>query len=171
MRGQTLRFSKTLALMAVSLLVLAQYMLPIAKGQQNKEIIGNVGIYSDSSFEAPDWVKNAVFYQIFPDRFRDGNTGNNAWGDGASGDILWKNSGDWPSIVYAANRTWGEYPYLGAPYGRDWFGGDLQGVQEKASYLADLGITSIWFNPIMDSTDNHGYNGYRLQVDKSVFRC
>jgi len=104
-----------------------------------------------------EWMKHAIFYQIYPDRFRDGNPNNNAWGDGTSGDILWKNPGDWPSTVYAANRTWGEYPYLDAPYGRDWFGGDLQGVAEKASYLADLGITAIWFNPTMDSTDNHGY--------------
>jgi len=153
-----MRFYKTLALMAISLLLFTPYISPIVKEPQNNKVTDNISINSNSSFKTLDWVKHAIFYQIYPDRFRDGTPNNNARGDGSSwGDILWKNPGDWPSTVYAANRTWGEYPYLNPPYGRDWFGGDLQGVEEKASYLADLGITSIWFNPTMDSTDNHGY--------------
>lgn len=153
--ARAMRFYKTLALMAISLLLLTPYMSPVVKEPQNNGVINNI-IY-ESSLETPDWVKNAVFYQIYPDRFRDGNPNNNARGDGSSwGDILWKAYGGNPT-VYAANRTWGEYPYLNPPWGRDWFGGDLQGVEEKASYLADLGVTAIWFNPTMDSTDNHGY--------------
>lgn len=145
--------------MTITLLLFALCTSLVATEAQasSSKTIDNANINSGSSFKTPDWVKNAIFYQIFPDRFRDGNPDNNAWGNGTSGDILWKNPGDWPSTVYAVNRTWGEYPYLDPPYGRDWFGGDLQGVQEKASYLSDLGITAIWFNPIMDSTDNHGY--------------
>jgi len=109
----------------------------------------------NNTFRTPDWAKNAIIYQIFPDRFRDGDPNNNAVGDGGSGDILWK---EWSRgrIIYAEKRQWNELPEeLGL--GRDWFGGDLKGVQDKAQYLADLGITAIYFNPIMDSTDNHGY--------------
>ena len=106
---------------------------------------------SDPAFKTPDWVKNAIFYQIFPDRFRDGNAANNP----ENGDLLWK---EWSrgDANYAQKMNWTDLPEEPAS-GRDWFGGDLQGVQEKAQYLADLGVTAIYFNPLMDSTDNHGY--------------
>jgi alpha-glucosidase len=110
---------------------------------------------SNTTFKTPEWVKHAIFYQIFPDRFRDGDSSNNAIGTGISGDALWKS---WPrgSAVYAVNTPWNQLPEEPAQ-GKDWFGGDLKGVQDEAQYLADLGITAIYFNPIMDSTDNHGY--------------
>jgi alpha-glucosidase len=114
---------------------------------------------NNTTFKTPDWVKNAVFYQIFPDRFRNGDSTNDPVGDGKSGDILWKAWNgtilEYPA-VYALKMQWTQFPEEPAK-GRDWFGGDLKGVQDEAQYLADLGITAIYLNPIMDSTDNHGY--------------
>lgn len=79
----------------------------------------------------PDWVKDAVFYQIFPDRF-------------AKSERLTK-----PTNL----QTWGDKPTFHA-----FQGGDLLGVAEKLDYLADLGITAIYFNPIFASTANHRYH-------------
>lgn len=87
----------------------------------------------------PDWVKNAIFYQIFPDRF-------------AKSDFLEK-----PTHI----EPWD------APVTRHGFkGGDLKGVFEKLDYLQDLGVTAIYFNPIFASAANHRYHTYDyFQVD------
>jgi glycosidase len=119
-------------------------------------------VTADSAFKTPDWVKNAIFYQIFPDRFRNGDPSNDPVGNGTSGDVLWKAwTGGTPiqsyPAVYALKMPWTSLPVEGPGASADWFGGDLKGVQDKAQYLADLGITAIYFNPTMDSTDNRGY--------------
>jgi len=81
----------------------------------------------------PDWVKNAVFYQIFPDRF-------------AKSASLEK-----PTHL----EPWQ------APLTRTGFkGGDLLGVYEKLDYLQDLGINAIYLNPIFTSAANHRYHTY-----------
>jgi neopullulanase len=87
----------------------------------------------------PDWVKNAVFYQIFPDRF-------------AKSKKIEK-----PTYIEPWN----------SPITRDGFkGGDLQGVTENLDYLEDLGINAIYFNPIFSSTANHRYHTFDyMQVD------
>jgi cyclomaltodextrinase len=79
----------------------------------------------------PEWVQDAIFYQIFPDRFANGNTEN-----------------DPPNIV-----RWGTPP---TPWGFQ--GGDLLGIQKRFDYLLDLGITAIYLNPIFQSTSTHRYN-------------
>lgn len=81
----------------------------------------------------PDWVKNAVFYQIFPDRF-------------AKSDSLEK-----PTYIEAWD----------APLTRHGFkGGDLLGVYEKLDYLQDLGVNAIYFNPVFTAAANHRYHTY-----------
>jgi cyclomaltodextrinase len=79
----------------------------------------------------PDWVHDAVFYQIFPDRFANGDTTN-----------------DPPNV-----QPWGAPPTLW-----NFQGGDLQGVIQKLDYLLDLGITAIYLNPIFQATSVHRYN-------------
>ena len=79
----------------------------------------------------PDWVKHAVFYQIFPDRFaRSGR-------------------GDQPSNL----EPWDSDP---TTYG--YKGGDLWGVLERLDYLQELGVTALYFNPIFQSASNHRYH-------------
>ncbi len=82
---------------------------------------------------APEWVKHAVFYQIFPDRFANGEPGLN------------------PENV----EPWGSPPRL-----HNFMGGDLKGVIDHLDYVQQLGITAIYFNPIFQATSNHKYNTF-----------
>ncbi len=79
----------------------------------------------------PDWVKHAVFYQIFPDRFA--------------------RSGRLPKPTNLE-------PWDGDPTPRGYKGGDLLGVVERLDYLQDLGVTALSFNPIFQSASNHRYH-------------
>ncbi len=89
--------------------------------------------------KTPDWVKDAVFYQIFPERF-------------ASSSELPK-----PSNLE---------PWDTPPTAEGFKGGDLLGVAEKIDYLAALGVTAIYFNPIFQSASNHRYHTHDYyQVD------
>ncbi len=89
--------------------------------------------------QTPDWVRDAIFYQIFPDRF-------------ARSLSVPKPSGI---------DAWGDPP---TPHGYQ--GGDLVGVAEKLDYLADLGVTAIYFTPIFQSASNHRYHTHDyLRVD------
>ncbi len=87
----------------------------------------------------PDWVKNAVFYQIFPDRF------------------AWSRRVEKPGNF----ETWDSAPTVNG-----FKGGDLLGVAEKLDYLEDLGVNAIYFNPIFQSASNHRYHTHDyFQVD------
>ncbi|MGH3071233.1 MAG: alpha-amylase family glycosyl hydrolase [Gaiellaceae bacterium] len=110
----------------------------------------------EPGFAAPGWASSAVIYQIFPDRFRNGNRRN----DPRAGDERY----DEPVIT----KTWNALPegfcrnYTGGcsegPRGRDYFGGDLKGVRQKLDYLQQLGVTAIYFNPIFWARSNHRYD-------------
>lgn len=99
-----------------------------------------------AGYHAPDWVRDAVFYQIFPDRFADGDPANNV----RDGEYLYRGR-----PVRA--RAWGEPPSKGNG-GAEFFGGDLQGVAQKIDYLADLGVSAIYLNPIFTAPSNHKYD-------------
>jgi glycosidase len=115
--------------------------------------------------EAPTWSQNAIWYQIFAERFRNGDTLN----DPKVSDI--KHS--YPH-TYSKNWSitpWGQQWYKMSSweteeYGNDFYkaaqsrryGGDLQGVLDKLDYFQDLGITAIFFNPLNDSPSLHKYD-------------
>jgi alpha-glucosidase len=101
-----------------------------------------------ADYQAPTWVRSAVFYQIFPDRFHNGDPSNDV-PDGA-----WSSEGK-----TTKRRPWGALPSSWSESGSlDFFGGDLAGVQQKLDYLRDLGVNAIYLNPIFDSETNHGYD-------------
>ena len=116
----------------------------------------------DPSFATPDWVKDAIVYQIFPDRFRDGDPGN----DTPVGTFFY-GAGE-PDTIYRSNGTdWNEPicdPRNGAPgdcldhYSQNFYGGDLQGIVDQLDYLQDLGVGAIYLNPIFESPSNHKYD-------------
>ena len=97
-------------------------------------------------FKTPLWAKGAIMYQIYVDRFCNGDTTNDVLTDEYS---------------YINEHTvkvddWGKYP---AAMGvREFYGGDLQGVLDKMDYLENLGIEVIYFNPLFVSPSNHKYD-------------
>lgn len=97
-------------------------------------------------FHTPDWAKGAVMYQIFVDRFYNGDPTNDVV------DREYFYIGDGVRRV----TNWGQNPaYMGV---REFYGGDLQGVRDKLDYLQDLGVDVIYFNPIFVSPSNHKYD-------------
>jgi glycosidase len=144
----------------------------------------------EPGFTTPAWARGAFIYQIFPDRFRNGNAGNDpvpGSRTGLASDPRYAYPGGDPGGS-AANPAWDQVVELPwdalpegycrnyqsptsecpkrfaspgdreGPRGRDYFGGDLQGVIEKLDYLDQLGVTAIYFNPIFDGGSNHGYD-------------
>lgn len=109
----------------------------------------------DPEFQIPDWAKDVIYYYIFPERFKNGDKTN----DPKPGIRKFYDSQD---IEFHDN--WNERPYLpGDPgaddiYCNDFFGGDLAGVIQKLDYLKDLGINTIYFNPIFQAPSNHKYD-------------
>lgn len=81
--------------------------------------------------ETPDWAADAVFYQIFPERFFNADRSND------------------PEGV----RPWGGVPEL-----FNFFGGDLEGIIRKLPYLEDLGVTALYLNPVFEAPTNHKYD-------------
>ncbi len=97
-------------------------------------------------FTTPDWAKGAVFYQIFVDRFCNGDASNDVE------DREYIYIGEPTTKV----RDWSKYP---ASMGvREFYGGDLQGIMDKLDYLQDLGVDAIYLNPIFVSPSNHKYD-------------
>jgi glycosidase/fibronectin type 3 domain-containing protein len=109
-------------------------------------------------FETPDWMKNAVVYQIFPDRFYNGQVGNDPKPKDPSvydNPVLVQS---WDDLPEGYCRAYEDVACEEGPLGRDFFGGDLKGVREKLDYLKDLGVTAIYFNPIFRAPSNHLYD-------------
>ena len=114
----------------------------------------------------PQWAKTVVWYQIFPERFRDGDISNNPTLEnikGADPQELPKSweihpwESDWYKLQdYEINN--GE-PEMWKHLLRRRYGGDLQGIIDKLDYLQDLGITAIYLNPIFQSPSLHKYDG------------
>ncbi|MCH5320558.1 MAG: glycoside hydrolase family 13 protein [Eubacterium sp.] len=99
----------------------------------------------DKNFKTPDFLKGGIIYQIFPDRF---------YNSGAE-------KKDVPSV--RVMRKWGEEPFwkeeqMNGIWNNDFFGGDLKGIEEKLEYIADLGVSCIYINPIFEAHSNHRYD-------------
>jgi cyclomaltodextrinase len=91
--------------------------------------------------QTPEWVKHAVFYQIFPDRFARS-----------------------PRTQHPRGITF--KPWGSPPEEQGYQGGDLRGIVDKLDYLQTLGITALYLNPIFSSAANHRYHAYDyMQVD------
>ncbi|BBF44784.1 neopullulanase [Lachnospiraceae bacterium KM106-2] len=97
-------------------------------------------------FKTPDWAKGAVFYQIFVDRFFNGDTSNDV---------------EDREYIYIGEPTvkvtdWNKYPAnMGV---REFYGGDLKGIMKKLDYIQSLGVDAIYLNPIFVSPSNHKYD-------------
>lgn len=88
-------------------------------------------------FRTPRWAREAIFYQIFPERFANGDTSNDPPG----------------------TRPWRYEPLPRGPEGWNaYYGGDLEGVAAHVDYLRALGVTAVYLNPIFEAESNHKYN-------------
>jgi len=96
-----------------------------------------IGISASESLRAqpasfvPEWVKDAIFYQIFPERFANGDPTNDPLG----------------------TEPWG-----GEPKAKNYFGGDLIGITDHLDYISSLGVNALYLNPIFESNSNHKYH-------------
>ena len=109
----------------------------------------------DPDYYTPEWMRNAVIYQIFPDRFRNSDPSNDP-----DESVVFYDSQH--AIVH---DTWNEPPLdprQPGPFQNQWnvdfFGGDLAGIIERLDYLHDLGVTAIYLNPIFEARSNHRYD-------------
>jgi glycosidase len=123
---------------------------------------GTVTTYK-ADFSTPTWLHNSAVYQIFPDRFRNGDITND-----------WCRSGNTtgcPSLYSSApsnniiHTTWNEAmrdprqaPINNNAFGSQFYGGDLKGVEDKLDYIKGLGFDTIYFTPIFAGRSNHGYD-------------
>ncbi|MCI3927690.1 alpha-glycosidase [Paenibacillus sp. TRM 82003] len=97
-------------------------------------------LHASEVFQPPAWVKDAVFYQIFPERFANGD----------------------PSNDPEETLPWG-----GKPEWFNYFGGDLQGVLDHLDHLSELGVNAIYFTPLFQARTNHKYDTEDyLRVDR-----
>lgn len=105
---------------------------------------GDFGFIPD--FKVPDWAKGTVFYQIFPDRFCNGNPDNDVCDNEyyyTGGHV--KHIAEWYKMPDELDV-------------HNFYGGDLQGVMQKLDYLQSLGVEAIYFNPLFVSPSNHKYD-------------
>ena len=110
---------------------------------------------STEDYHTPDWAKEAIAYQIFPDRFYNGDKSNDNARTTARG------------YQPIQHHSWDELPanHSKTPEKdgdlqdcNDFFGGDLAGITAKLDYLKELGVTAIYVNPMMSGCSNHRYD-------------
>ncbi|MGH8853805.1 MAG: alpha-amylase family glycosyl hydrolase [Telluria sp.] len=106
-------------------------------------------------FRVPDWARDAIVYHIFPDRFRNGDPGN----DPRPGVDTYQDRG------VELHRNWLERPYRpgsgdgsDSSHNNDFYGGDLRGVIDKLDYIADLGVNTLYLTPLFRAASNHKYD-------------
>jgi glycosidase len=114
----------------------------------------------------PDWTKDAIWYQIFPERFRNGDSSNDPTIQQLEGTYPLEMPKKWQ--IHPWGSDWYELQSYELQNGekelwkhllRRRYGGDLQGIIDKLDYLSELGITAIYLNPVFDSPSMHKYDG------------
>ena len=101
-----------------------------------------------ADYQAPAWVRESVFYQIFPDRFADGDPSNNV------------HEGEFEYAGFRSRlRRWGEPLTTGSRAAMvEFYGGDLPGITTHLDYIADLGVNALYLNPVFTAFSNHRYD-------------
>ena len=132
------------------------YYFMVEKGEE-KVRYSKLGVTEETDYKysfvvrpgvhVPDWAKGAVFYQIFVDRFCNGDPSN---------DVLNREYLYVDGIPSTSAHNWSE-DSLALDVGR-FYGGDLQGVLDKLDYIKSLGVNAIYFNPLFVSPSNHKYD-------------
>ncbi len=116
-----------------------------AYSYETQEPMWQLTVYA-ADYTTPDWLSGGIMYQIFPDRFFCSGTAKDGVPDGR-----------------VLHERWDEEPVWrpdeqGRVLNNDFFGGDLDGIREKLDYLAGLGVTCLYLNPIFEAGSNHRYD-------------
>ncbi|CAH0344100.1 alpha-amylase family glycosyl hydrolase [Bacillus sp. CECT 9360] len=142
------------------------------EGNTGTAVDSNAGLFQmtvyDPQYKTPDWMKEAVVYQIFPDRFFNGNKKN----DKA------KNTSRGPEPI--EQQDWNELPdnprlidregYDGdGIWSNDFYGGDIAGIQKKLDYIESLGVNTLYLNPINHAASNHKYDATDYKAMDPMF--
>lgn len=118
-----------------------------------------------SGYKTPDWMKNAIMYQIFPERFYDGDVSNDLAQTTARGTSMYEYVKDWYVLpenpeqeqlnpeLYPSNAYRGD-----GNYNNEIYGGDLKGITQKIDYLKAIGVNVIYLNPVFASISSHRYD-------------
>ena len=120
-----------------------------------------------------DWHKHAIWYQIFPDRFYNGDVSNDPNIESLVGVWRWEKQSEWEISPW--NADWYEFQTWEIANGQDYryqfqlrrYGGDIEGIIQKLDYLQNLGINAIYLNPVFDSPSSHKYGAaYYHHIDR-----
>ena len=108
-----------------------------------------------ADYQVPDWAADAVYYYIFPDRFRNGDTSN----DQRPGVDRYQDQ----NVEF--HQRWADKPWRpgtddgsDAIHNNDFFGGDIAGIIEKLDYIASTGANALYMTPLFAASSNHKYD-------------
>lgn len=107
---------------------------------------------------APAWLRDAVVYQVFPDRFAPHPAGGHPTGGHGPGGHP---TSELPAALpaWAVPRAWNDTPAAHGPHtGREIFGGTLAGIESRLAHLIDLGVTTLYLTPFFPAGSNHRYD-------------
>ncbi|MCK4715698.1 MAG: glycoside hydrolase family 13 protein [Candidatus Marinimicrobia bacterium] len=111
----------------------------------------------------PDWAKDVIWYQIFPERFCNGDPSNDPTIETLDGTWPYDKQSEWHITPWTSDwyklQPWEESNARGFYYNAQLrrYGGDIQGIIDKLDYLEELGINAIYLNPVFESASSHKY--------------
>lgn len=113
----------------------------------------------EKPFVVPDWACDAVWYQIFPERFRNGSRRN----DPQRADVTDRDIPGWRvtpwGMDWYGKDTWEQGQEFWKTVFHRRYGGDLAGIRQKLGYLRDLGVNALYLNPVFQAPSLHKYDG------------
>ena len=115
------------------------------------------------NYSVPSWAKEAIWYQIFPERFNNGDSTNDPTLESIEGSWPHQFSPDWKVTKwtmdwYKPDSSYSPKAYYDLGIQSRRYGGDLQGILDKLNYLEELGINAIYINPLNDAPSLHKYD-------------
>ncbi|WNB92369.1 alpha-amylase family glycosyl hydrolase [Bacillus sp. NEB1478] len=132
----------------------------------------NAGLFQmtvyDPAYKTPDWMKESVVYQIFPDRFFNGNKKNDDDKTTARGTEPIEHR-DWSKLPDNPRLAENEGYDGDLIWSNDFFGGDIAGIQKKLDYIQSLGVNTLYLNPIANASSNHKYDATDYKAIDPMF--